>query len=69
MRKNADIDREYDRAIYRVYNLRESMGYAAPYEIFRQENKPSTENVGNKPGNVCAAENIWGFATGVAKGL
>jgi len=28
MRKNDDIDREYDRAIYRVYALRENMGYA-----------------------------------------
>jgi len=25
MRKNSDIDREYDRAIYRVYALRENM--------------------------------------------
>merc|ERR1719265_1015425 len=33
--KNSDIDREYDRAVYRVYNLRETMGYAMPYEIFR----------------------------------
>merc|ERR1711990_1029118 len=35
-RKNPDIEREYDRAIYRVCALRENMGYAAPHEIFIQ---------------------------------
>jgi hypothetical protein len=61
-RKNSDIDREYDRAIYRVYALRENMGYAAPHEIFR-------EGSTDKPGNVCEDKNPWGFATGIAKGL
>jgi len=69
MRKNADIDREYDRAIYRVYNLRESMGYAAPYEIFKQENAEGNTGKTNKAGNVCEDGNVWGFSTGVAKGL
>jgi hypothetical protein len=46
------------------------MGYAAPYEIFRQGNEG--ENSGgpsNKAGNVCEDGNVWGFSTGIAKGL
>lgn len=62
LKKNSDIDREYDRAIYRVYALRENMGYAQAHEIFRQG---ATEKIGS----VCENGNIWGFSTGIAKGL
>ena len=64
MRKNSDIDREYDRAVYRVYALRENMGYAAAHEMFR-----AGEDKDKKPVGVCEDGNLWGFATGIAKGL